>query len=238
MIGRSSKQSSSVRSLSVWLDRVTHGLAPEEIDRIVAEISEHYRDVFDDATDSGTNPTQAHIEAMRSLGDPDAARRAFLKTHLTAWEVDCLGKLENRSYEINRNPWVGRLRLTASILLAGVWIAMGKVINAHPLVIGFVLGLQFIAIIGATGRILANGVSREHPRYPLWFGLRVIGVLVWIVPTIFFLWFLSMLAPSEFGWFCLAIIILILVDGMYHLIQSIVAVRGLRKVVRKNLGTQ
>lgn len=67
--------------LARWLDQSTRGLEQELADLIRDEITAHYEDAVADYVADGYSAQDAHIAAMRDLGDESAVGQAFRHVH-------------------------------------------------------------------------------------------------------------------------------------------------------------
>jgi len=67
--------------LERWLDKSTHGLDDDLADTIREEISDHYLDAVDDYLMQGYAEGDAHVMAMRDLGDESAVSKGFRQVH-------------------------------------------------------------------------------------------------------------------------------------------------------------
>ena len=84
--------------LENWLANATLDLALSERQRIHEEISTHVRDARDHLLEQGLSELDAEARAIQDLGDPRAARAAFLKTCYTVSDERRLEKLLGRSW--------------------------------------------------------------------------------------------------------------------------------------------
>jgi len=91
-----------------WLDAATTGLSEPSKRRIEHEITEHYRS----ACDAGLG----REEALRSLGDPQSARREFRRAYLTSFQEGLV-----KDYRGVPARW--RLVVYGSLLLLGCGVA-------------------------------------------------------------------------------------------------------------------
>ncbi len=74
------------RYLSQWIRIATDGLSDESQRRVLEEITAHFHDAVEDGMSRGQTEEAASEEAVKNLGNPRAARRAFRRTYLTRYQ--------------------------------------------------------------------------------------------------------------------------------------------------------
>lgn len=67
--------------LARWLKKSTRGLDADLAEMIREEITAHYEDAVDDYVAQGKTPDEAHMLAMRDLGDESAVGKGFRQVH-------------------------------------------------------------------------------------------------------------------------------------------------------------
>jgi hypothetical protein len=83
------------RRLLDWIGRATRELSHESRIRVEQEIRDHFESARDDELVSGNSEDVAYLLALNSLGDPEAANKAYRKVHLTQAEDEVLRSLKN-----------------------------------------------------------------------------------------------------------------------------------------------
>lgn len=78
--------------LGRWLDTAMRGLCDEARARIALEIKEHVVDAEEAGIRNGLPPREARCLAVRNLGDPNRAREAFVREHLTQREAAIISR--------------------------------------------------------------------------------------------------------------------------------------------------
>ena len=112
--------------LEQWLSDATRGLSAESAAQVRAEIEQHY----DSAREAGGDAA----DAMRALGDPRAANRAYRKVLLTEQEAMMAPSLTQ-----SKRPNFQRMLLSAALVAAVFWWVTRKEIDPGHL--AFTIGI-------------------------------------------------------------------------------------------------
>jgi hypothetical protein len=75
-----------VEGLEPWLDKATHGLCADAVERVCREVVEHCKASIEAKLAAGMPLAEVDRAVMAELGSWRAARRAFRKTNLTFYE--------------------------------------------------------------------------------------------------------------------------------------------------------
>ncbi len=75
-----------VEGLEPWLDKATHGLCAEAVERVCREVVEHCKASIEAKLAAGMPMTEVDRAVMAELGSWRAARRAFRRSNLTYHE--------------------------------------------------------------------------------------------------------------------------------------------------------
>lgn len=100
--------------LESWIARATEALCSDAQRRIRIEIESHYHHAVDALTESGLDIDEAHYAAIKSLGDPEAALKAFRRTYLTSWQDRLLADLRKRIKPVEAASSLGSFGLIAA----------------------------------------------------------------------------------------------------------------------------
>jgi hypothetical protein len=119
-------------TLESWLERATRLLAPASVEKVRAEIGEHYQSALEAELARGKSREDAERATVESLGNPAAAGRGYRKVLLTAQEA--------RLLEFWKTPNPIRITWPTAGLLAGAIAA------------GFLgVAIVVVALAGAAG---------------------------------------------------------------------------------------
>lgn len=150
-------------TLEAWIQSATHGICEKGYTRIEREIHEHYRDAYGDAIDQGLTSTIAHTNAMKSLGNPKAARAAFRKIYLTRRESDAIDAYQKLHSTTNLNPSTLMLRTIAATL--AMCLPLAQLTESTPLMVAWVLGPVCFAFLSGPLVFRFAATDQESPAY-------------------------------------------------------------------------
>jgi hypothetical protein len=121
-------------SLDGWLQRATRLLSKDSALRVRAEIEQHYESAREAATGNGATAEDANRLALRALGDPTRANRAYRRVLLTSAE--------------------------ARVLREGCWET--QTICSHRLAKTLLLSMPGLALLAATVLFLAGATGKAR----------------------------------------------------------------------------
>ncbi len=99
-------------ALSAWLDKATHGLCAEAVERVCREVVEHCKASIEAKLAAGMPLAEVDCAVMAELGSWRAARRRFRRTLLTTWDLKQLAYINGRPVEGLYHPWAVSRMLT------------------------------------------------------------------------------------------------------------------------------
>ena len=127
-------------TLETWLEQATRTLSKDSAQQVRTEIEDHYKAACEE-----TSPG----EALRALGDPQAANRQYRQTLLTASEATFLRTSKCEAQALCARPmlkWLSRSAPILALMAAAVFFWNGQMATAIALLGGgLTMGIFFLA---------------------------------------------------------------------------------------------
>jgi hypothetical protein len=101
-----------IPEIETWIFTATYGLAQQEIQRIKADVQEHFADACLEYQEKGLTISEAEARALADLGDAVIANQKYQAVYFTQDDEYRLQKLKMKS-------WWSELMLVSNLLLFG-----------------------------------------------------------------------------------------------------------------------
>ena len=135
--------------LDSWLNQAVRRLSKDSADQVRREIQEHYDAAREAALNSGIDPQQAELMAVKALGDPRVANRQYRKVLLTSSEAKIFREAKAESQMICSTGWIKWTLLSAPgilLLISAISLAMHlPSLAGGVLVVAALMAIFFIA---------------------------------------------------------------------------------------------
>ena len=130
-----------MQTLEQWLSEATHGLCAASVERVRAEINEHYTSAIESEGAVDDDPVRVERRAVAALGDAKTANRQYRRVLLT--ESD--------------NVWLRRVTSTSYKWRLGIFMSLSAValVAIPETTLGFIRYLYII--------IIADGLLQVVP---------------------------------------------------------------------------
>ncbi len=175
-----------MQTLDQWLSVATRGLCDSAVERVRAEIGEHYASALESQERAGVDALDAERYALAELGDAKAANREYRRVLLTQGEDVFLRRL---SPGFGGRLWIAFWMLLSAVGLVAAWIMRSEVqwMFATMLVHGMFRTLRVRSIrAGWLVRILR-------------WALLALGLAMWYVSDIRLGYGVGVIAPALYS---------------------------------------
>ncbi len=183
--------------LQTWLDTATRGLCDDAKARITEDVVSHVDEAFDHLLQENYSANAAVQKAVEDLGDPDRARREFMRVHLTEQQSHFLDKtIGERAVQKSRRQrkW-GIAILAIDMCYLGFHSSFEPPQEvSHPWI--FALFVLILFFLGLWDPLLSK--RKRTPEHLLFLGLMRDFLLFCLMILFFFVQFLKSQSSEYF----------------------------------------